>query len=245
MLKKMHRMQLHVHTKYSHDSILSFFLLYMKCLLSKIDYIAITEHNNIDGAIAFKNYCKKRGDKVHVIIGEEIMTTEGEIIGLFLNKSIPKGLSPKETINEIKKQNGIIYIPHPYDEKRKKTVLKEIYIKKFRDSIDYIECHNGRNVSLDFSIRQSKIAEKYNLEKIIGSDAHTVFEIGRNIIETPMKPNTPELFKIAIENSNFFPNKCLKFCHQLTKIAKGINLLKRGDTYELCRIIYKKFRPNQ
>ena len=139
----MFKVEFHVHTKYSHDSMLPLWLLYLKCRLKKIDYIAITEHNNIIGALKFKKFCKKRGSQVKVIVGEEIMTSGGEIIGLFLCKKIQAGMTPEDTISEIRKQKGVVYIPHPYDEKRHKTVLKEEYIKANILNIDCIECHNG------------------------------------------------------------------------------------------------------
>ncbi|MCI6030765.1 PHP domain-containing protein, partial [Dialister succinatiphilus] len=96
-----YRIITHVHTKYSHDSLLPFFLLYNKCIKKSVDYIAITEHNNIKGAVAFRNYCANKGNKIKVIIGEEIMTSEGEIIGLFLNQEIKPFQSPEKTVDEI------------------------------------------------------------------------------------------------------------------------------------------------
>ena len=69
------RFEVHVHTKYSKDSILCFWPLYIICRIKHIDGIAITEHNNIEGAVEFKKFCQKHGDKINVIIGDEIFTT--------------------------------------------------------------------------------------------------------------------------------------------------------------------------
>ena len=124
------KLETHIHTRYSHDSILCFGLLYIKLRLKGIDCVAITEHNNIDGGIEFKKYCDKRNSKISVIVGEEIMTDEGEVIGLFLSENIPSGLSADETIARIKNQKGLVYIPHPFDEKRNKTVLKTSVIER-------------------------------------------------------------------------------------------------------------------
>lgn len=82
------KLEMHVHTKYSKDSLLPFWVLYLKCRICGIDYIAITEHNNIDGAKEFERYCERYGSKISVIIGEEIFTSEGEIIGLFLREEL-------------------------------------------------------------------------------------------------------------------------------------------------------------
>ena len=120
------RLETHCHTRYSKDSLLLHSLLYMKCRLCHIDAIAICEHNNILGALKFKEYCSKRKNKVFVIVGEEIMTSSGEIIGLYLNEEIPAGLSCDETIDRIINQGGVVYVPHPYDEKELKQYCVRI-----------------------------------------------------------------------------------------------------------------------
>ena len=237
-----YKIELHVHTKYSHDSILPFWLLYLKCRICKIDYIAITEHNNIAGAKAFKKYCEQRGNKVNVIIGEEIMTNSGEIIGLFLKENIPSGLSPENTINNILKQGGIVYIPHPYDKKREKTVLLERYISENKEKIHCMEIYNGRNISNEYGRKQEQLAQKYNINGVIGADAHTFFEIGRNYMLVNIRPNSAINFLKAIENKNIKMSKCLNFCHYITKIDKMINFIRKGDIDGFCRIINKKFR---
>lgn len=240
--REQYKLELHVHTKYSHDSNFPFWLLHLMCRLRKITHIAITEHNNIRGGIAFKEYCRKRGEKINVIVGEEIMTNEGEIIGLFLEKEIEAGLSPEETINKIKEQNGIVYVPHPYDEKRYKTVLTKDAIRRNKKKIDFIECHNGRNISKDYDVIQNIIADTFNIKKIIGSDAHVWFEIGRNYIVTGIEPISVESFKLAIKDSVFLKKDYLKIAHCITKFDRVLKLFLKGDIYGLYRFIYKKFR---
>ncbi|MCM1523207.1 MAG: hypothetical protein NC120_02005 [Ruminococcus sp.] len=115
--------ELHVHTRYSHDSILCISLIGLMCRLRHIDCVAVCDHNTAAGGIAAKKILPRFG--VKVIAGEEIFTDSGEIIGLFLKRDIPAGLSAEDTVREIKKQGGLVYIPHPYDEKRYKTVLKK------------------------------------------------------------------------------------------------------------------------
>ena len=231
----------HVHTKFSHDSILPFFLLYRKCLRKGIQYIAITEHNNLLGAQKFREYCRRHGNKVKVILGEEIMTQGGEIIGLYIHENIPSMLTPEKTVDEIKRQGGIVYVPHPYDEKRYKTVLKEKYISALRDKIDCIECHNGRNVSPDFDVKQNAIADRYALKKVIGADAHTNFEIGRNYMETEFPLDNAEGFLASLETVKLHPESCLTYCHQITRAARVVQFLMKGDIHGLLRAVAKKF----
>lgn len=231
----------HVHTKYSHDSILPFFLLYWRCLKCGIQYIAITEHNNITGARKFQEYCQRHGDKLKVILGEEIMTTGGEIIGLYLHDNIPPMLTPGDTIQKIKRQGGLVCVPHPYDVKRYKTVLKEEYIKEFKSQIDCIECHNGRNISKDFDRVQNEIAEKYSIKKIIGADAHTFFEIGRNYMEMDYAPDNQNGFMKSLDHVILYKDDCLNFCHQLTRLDRIIKFLQKGDFYGLLRVVFRRF----
>lgn len=239
---KKYRLELHVHTKYSHDSIMPFWILYLKCRLCGITHIAITEHNNIDGAMAFREYCLAKGNQLKVIIGEEIMTTDGEIIGLFLNKEINPMQSPCETINAILAQNGVVYVPHPFDKKRYKTVLVEKAILENKDKINCIECHNGRNISSEYSLMQERIADKYGLFKVIGSDAHTIFEVGRNYMDVEVEPRDVQSFMDAIKNATFHKSNCLKFCHTITKFARLIKFVQKGDFDGLYRVINKRIR---
>lgn len=234
------RLETHCHTKYSKDSMLPFSLLYLKCRVCHINWIAITEHNNVLGAMEFKKYCAKKKNRVHVIVGSEIMTSEGEVIGLFLKEEIPSGLSCKETIHLIHKQGGIVYVPHPYDEKRAKTVLHEDCIRDNASDIDCIECYNGRNVSDFYEMKQTEIVKKYGLQAVIGSDAHTIWEVARNYMIVDCAPDLPENFKKAIVGADFHKKKCLGFCHKITKGVKLLRLIKKGNFHEIYRVIKKR-----
>jgi len=236
------RLECHVHTKYSIDSFQFHWLLYIMCRIKKINYIAITEHNRIDGAKAFDQYCRRHGGKVKVIVGEEIMTAEGEIIGLFIDELVKPFLSVEETIMEIKKQNGIVYIPHPYDLKRERTVLKESAIKKYSNLFDAIEIHNGRNASKEYDGKQMALSKKYNIMPIVGSDAHTFFEIGRNYLVMPDVDVTVDNFKIELQKATFVCSECLYVAHYVTKLVKGIKKIKQGEFYELYRLVFRKIK---
>lgn len=235
------KIEVHVHTRYSKDSIMCFWPLYLKCIACGISIIAITEHNNVDGGLRFSEFCKKRGGKVSVIVGEEVFTSQGEIIGLFLKEAIPPGLTAKETIEQIKLQGGVVCVPHPFDLKRKKTVLQESAISENRNDIDCIEIHNGRNISPDFSEKQYAIAQKYSIRPIIGSDAHTLIETGRNYMTIQNIPLCRGDFVKEIENAGFVTAKCIKISHKITIFARLLKLLIGGKFIEIyntfiCRI---------
>ena len=233
----MYKTEFHVHTRYSKDSTLSFWLLLLISKIKKIDTLVITDHNEIEGALKYKNKFKEKN--IEIIVGEEIFTSKGEIIGINLKKKIEPHLSPKDTIKEIREQGGIVYIPHPYDEKRYKTVLLEEEIKKNKNEIDFIEVHNGRNVKEYFDVKQNEIAEKYNLCKIIGSDSHTFFELGRNYILTENKLTSNNIIN-NYKNVKFVQKKCINFAHKWTKVARLTKLIEKGDFNAIYRIIFKK-----
>lgn len=233
----MYKVEFHVHTKSSKDSTLNFMFLKLACKIKGVNCIAITDHNEIAGALKCKENFEKKG--ISVIVGEEIFTKDGEIIGLYLKDKIEPGKTCEETINQIKKQGGLVYIPHPYEPYREKTVLKEKCIKDFQNDIDMIECHNGRNRELSISNYQENICNNYHLRKVVGSDAHTFFEIGRNY----MYLNSIDRAHLleAIDNcENIQKKECIKLAHTWTKVAKALKLLKGGDFSELCRIINRK-----
>lgn len=150
-----------------------------------LDYIAITDHNEIDFALMMQ---AKYGDCF--IVGEEILTKEGEIIGLFLKEKIKKGMSLRATINAIKSQNGIVHIPHPFDTRRK--ALGEENLLSILDDIDVLEIYNQRTFNKKYNHEGQKWAKQNHILTSAGSDAHSMGEIGRtyNLIdEKPTREN--------------------------------------------------------
>ncbi|MBP3920926.1 MAG: PHP domain-containing protein [Bacilli bacterium] len=236
------RAEFHTHTRFSKDSILNKFFILFMLKLKKIKLIAITDHNEVKGAIKYQKFLKKFN--IDVIVGEEVMTDSGEIIGLFLNKKIEPFQSPELTVKQIKEQNGIVYLPHPYDEKRYKTVLKEEKQIKLKDEIDFIEIHNGRNISEKYSDKQKDIQQKLKITPIIGSDAHTFIELGRNYIEIEYKniEDFKNNMKDIVEKSVSHKKKCIKLAHTITKFARIIKMIEKGEFNELYRTIFKRRR---
>ena len=231
--------EFHTHTRFSQDSLLGKYAYLFMLKLRKINVIAVTDHNTIKGAVYLKPFLKKHN--IDVIVGEEIFTTEGEIIGLFLKDEIPYGMTPEKTVTAIKNQGGIVYIPHPYDEKRYKTVLKEKAILNLKDKIDLMEIHNGRNISPRYSAKQTEIADKYTITPIVGSDAHTIAELGRNYVVMQEFSNSDDFLQ-KIKSAQFFTKKSIKVSHHITKAVRLIKLATAGKFNEICRIIKRKFK---
>lgn len=235
--------ELHIHTRYSHDSLLCLNLLAVMCKIKKIDCIAICDHNTISGGLKAKKTLSRYG--IQVIVGEEIFTDSGEIIGLFLNRNIPAGLTANKTVSEIRSQNGLVYIPHPYDSKRHRTVLNLEVLKEIANQIDFIEIHNGRNISIEFSLKQTEVAKKYTNSKetirVCGSDAHIFFEIGRDfLISDNYNPDCADDFKEKMKSAKIYSVPCCRFSHKITRLVRVIKLILEGNINELYRIVKGK-----
>ena len=119
-----------------------------------------------------------------VVVGEEILTPNGEIMGLFLKETIPSGISVEEAVAKIKAQGGLVSIPHPFDPLRGLKLDKD-QMEKLAGQIDLIEVFNARGPFRGPVAKAKAIAQKYNLHGAAGSDAHYPFEIGYTYIEMP------------------------------------------------------------
>ncbi len=162
----------HIHSKYSKDSSLQPETILKFASKRGLKKIAITDHNTIQGGIETQ---KINNSLIEVIIGAEIYTEKGEVIGLNLKKEI-KSRKLKEVILEIKEQGGEVFIPHPFDKIRKGSLGNNIY--EIIEYIDYIEGFNGRCLLNSFNKKAIEFAKKYNINVLSGSDAHYSFEIG-------------------------------------------------------------------
>ncbi len=175
------RMEMHLHTQYSIDSHLKLDTIIKVCQKKDINTVAVTDHGTIEGAERLREKIEKKNAKIKVIIGEEIFTTRGEIIGLFLKERIPYLLSPEETIRRIKEQGGLVYIPHPFIPFMANCLGEELY--EFSKEIDIIEGVNARSFFKKSGMRASQFARDNEIATAAGSDAHFASEIGNAYME--------------------------------------------------------------
>ncbi len=173
------KVDLHVHTSFSADSLTLLAHVDGHARRRGLSAVAITDHNSIQGALRLQ-----QETDLLIIVGEEIRTSQGEIIGLFLQEHIPPGLSPRETVRLIREQNGIVCIPHPVDRFRG-SALQPAALEEIHPEVDAIEVFNARN-SFGADNRLARgLAERYGLLATGGSDAHHPSEIGRAYVEMP------------------------------------------------------------
>lgn len=156
----------HIHSYYSYDSLSSINAIYKYAKKRNLTGFAITDHNTLKGAIKASSY----NSEIYAIIGEEISTDQGDIIGLFLNEEIQPG-DYRTVIEKIREQDGLVVLPHPF--KKNRDPLPDLIA-----DVDLIEVLNGR-VSQEANNLALDLAKTEGFERIGGSDAHLTYEVGR------------------------------------------------------------------
>ena len=191
------RLDLHIHTSFSRDGYIRVSDLDRLCAQRKIDQVAICDHDEIAGALRAAELCKE----VQIIVGEEIATVEGEIIGLFLEKHIPPGMDMNDTIGAIKTQGGLVYLEHPYGYLHRSSYLDLACLESLWDHIDIVEVYNARNLMPSMNRKALALATERNKPMAVGSDAHFPVEIGRTYQVVPPWEGKNGLVK-ALQRSN-------------------------------------------
>jgi len=173
------RVDMHVHTYCSRDSLTQPAQLLSWIERRAVDMIAVTDHDAIEGALEMASLAPGA-----VIVGEEIRTTRGEIIGLFLNELIPPGLAPGETADRIHVQGGLVYIPHPLDRLRGSTLARDALLD-ILPQVDVLEGYNARVVWPRHNLEAQRLAAVQGLAIGAGSDAHRPQDVGLAVVEMP------------------------------------------------------------
>jgi len=177
-----------------------------RCREVGINCIAICDHGTTEGALKMRDIAP-----FPVIVAEEILTPKGEIIGMFLEQTIPSGLSVDKTIAQIRSQGGLVCIPHPYDMFRQ-SALRNNIIDEIAEQVDIIEVFNSRTLLPQSLAKALALALKYGIAKSAGSDAHTLYEIGNAYVEMP-EFNGKDDFLQALEKGNISGHRTNPFIH--------------------------------
>jgi len=166
---------LHMHTSWSHDCAVDPADLIMHAEAIGLGAIAVTDHNVFGGALETSELA--RDHELVVIPGEEVKTDgQGEVIGLFLREEIPRGLSFADTVAAIKEQDGLVYLPHPFD--RMHSIADPATLQRHLADIDIFEVYNARLLFEAYNDEALRFARKYNLTMGAGSDAHVLQGVG-------------------------------------------------------------------
>lgn len=188
-MKQSYKLDLHTHSYGSPDGGLHAHD-YRRMLQSGVlDYIAITDHTGIDAAQRIQTELQELGERI--IIGQEVSTTEGEVIGLYLRRPVPSGLTYAHTIQYIRRQGGLVYVPHPFETVRSGVSLT--VLEACRAHIDIVETHNGRAVFQNKSAAATAWAEHHGAAAAASSDAHGRHGWGRTYTVLSDNPTSHSL----------------------------------------------------
>jgi predicted metal-dependent phosphoesterase TrpH/glycosyltransferase involved in cell wall biosynthesis len=170
---------LHMHTDHSPDCATPVETLLATASEVGLGAIAITDHNEISGALAARELADEFG--VEVIVAEEVKTAEqGEVIGLFISEQIPRGMTMRETVDAIHDQGGLVYVPHPFD--RLHSVPDYEHLLEIVEQIDILEVFNPRVALTAFNEEAERFAAKYRIVPGAGSDSHVAQGLGSVMI---------------------------------------------------------------
>ena len=188
--------EFHCHTVYSKDSLTELKDLLKRAEKLGIDRLCITDHNTIQGALKAKSM-----DAERVIVGEEILTTQGELLAFFVKEEIPARLEPQEAIARLRDQGAFISVSHPYDLNRYGWELDEL--QEITPLVDAIEVFNARCIEPAINTKAQEYALEHQLLGTVGSDAHGLSEVGRCTLELPAFNDAESLrasLKLAEQN---------------------------------------------
>jgi predicted metal-dependent phosphoesterase TrpH len=189
---------LHMHTKWSHDCTIEPADLVEYADAIGLGAIAVTDHNSIGGALEVASLAAER--ELIVIPAEEIKTDgQGEVIGLFLEEEIPRGLSFGDTIGAIREQGGLVYVPHPFD--RLHAIPEAETLHRHLADIDIFEVYNARLLFEAYNDEAVRFAAKYNLTVGAGSDAHVLQGVGTGTLRM-LRFEGPEEFLISLRTAH-------------------------------------------
>ncbi len=207
------RADFHSHSNYSRDSVIGPQAFIDRCVRKGVNCIAVTDHNEIEGAFVIEKLAPFK-----VIIGEEVKTSEGEIIGLFLKELVPRDLSPEETIGAIHEQGGLAVIPHPYDIFRR-SVLKPDALERVKEQVDAIEGFNCRNILSRHDERARELARGVGKPFTLGTDAHSPWELGGASLELEAFETPAELLQ-TLPGGRIVGGRSLPMVHWISTYAK-------------------------
>jgi predicted metal-dependent phosphoesterase TrpH len=172
---------MHSHTCYSGDAVTTLDELAERIESTDLDVLCITDHHSVRGALE----AIERDVGCRIVVGEEVKTRAGEVIGLFLTERVPHGLGPEETIQRIRDQDGVVYVPHPFDPLRNamhEPVLRQLCAAR---AVDALEVLNAK-VALDhLNDQAAALAQESGLPGGAGSDAHDPAALGAAYVEMP------------------------------------------------------------
>lgn len=205
--------ELHSHSFASYDSRLKPADIVKACRDKGITKLALTDHHSIRGALELRALAPEL-----VIVGEEIMTTQGELLAYFVEEEVPRGLSPREALARLKAQGAVVSVPHPFDRWRS-GAWRESDLIAVLSEVDAIEVFNARCVFKADNARALAFAQQHGKLSAAGSDAHYRFELGHAVVKMPHPPDTPAELLTGLAQAELICRLSSPFVHTLNMVA--------------------------
>ena len=212
------RVELHAHTGYSQDCLLTPEAVIAACQRKGIDKLAVTDHNTIAGALRLKQLAPEQ-----IIVGEEIKTTEGELLAFFVREWVPPGLSPRETITRLREQGAFISVSHPFDRLRH-GAWDEAALLEIIHEVDALEVFNARCMFNADNAAALALAQRYDKLQTVGSDSHTAREMGRATVEI-MPFDSAETLRAHLPTARLHTSLSSVWIHFASTYAKWVRRL--------------------
>jgi predicted metal-dependent phosphoesterase TrpH len=219
-------MDLHCHTRGSFDSLTDPISAVRTAASRGLTHLAITDHENIDAAQRARDAVARdaRLDDITVIVGEEVRTLDGDLVCLFLEQAIPRGLPAVETIARVRDQGGLVGIPHPFDRFRG-SLFRDAVLEGITEQVDWVEGHNGRIIGSG-NERARAFAHEHGLPAIAASDAHSQVEIGVAYTRVIGDPSTAAGLLAALESATLVTGRASYYVRAITPVAKLVQSLR-------------------
>ncbi len=209
---------LHCHTAASFDSRSRPRDVVRRAFERGLTHLAITDHERLEGALEARSLAPPG---LVVLVGEEIRTADGDLIGLFLEAPIPSGRSAQATIAAIREQGGLVGIPHPFDRWRG-SLGRRTWLREIVGLVDWVEVHNARAL-FRANARAAAFAAEHGLPGVAVSDAHTLLEVGVASTIVEGDPSTPEGLLAALRTASLVTGRGAFVARLATPLARGLN----------------------
>jgi predicted metal-dependent phosphoesterase TrpH len=206
---------LHCHTSASFDSLARPRDVARAAADRGLTHLAITDHDRIDGALDARSHAPAG---LTVLVGEEIKTTSGDLIGVFLKRAVPPGLSPAEAVAAVREQGGMVGIPHPFDRFRN-SLARGDELAGIAGLVDWVETHNSRLVG-GGNAKAAEFAVAHGLPGVAVSDAHSILEVAVSYTILDGDPGTPDGLRDALAHPELVMSRASYVARLVTPVAK-------------------------
>jgi predicted metal-dependent phosphoesterase TrpH len=216
---------LHCHTRASFDSLARPRDVARVAAERGLTHLAITDHDRIDGALEAREFAPAG---LSILVGEEIKTTGGDLIGVYLDRAVPPGLSPSEAIAAVREQGGLVGIPHPFDRLRG-SLSRSTELDTLAPLVDWVEIHNSRLVGRG-NEAAAEFATRHALPGVAVSDAHSLLEVAvsYSVLEVPAGADLadPDGLRAALPSAVIVASRASYLVRLATPVAKLVQRLR-------------------